>query len=91
MSDGVTTYGFRAITMWALWGGVAMMTTASLFAFFSKPQILISAFKGLFGKKDPSKQSDVLKDIELPMSVFVIGIPVVGGIVVCAGRTTSST
>ena len=68
--------------MWALWGGVAMMTTASLFAFFSKPQILISAFKGLFGKKDPSKQSDVLKDIELPMNVFVIGIPVVGGIVV---------
>ncbi|MBI3201102.1 MAG: OPT/YSL family transporter [Myxococcales bacterium] len=80
--DGVTTYGFRAITMWALWGGVAMMTTASLFAFFSKPQILVSAFKGLFGKKDPKKQSDVLKDIELPMSVFVIGIPVVGGIVV---------
>ncbi len=80
--DGVTTYGFRAITMWALWGGVAMMTIASLFAFFSKPQILVSAFKGLFGKKDPSRQSDVLKDIELPMSVFAIGIPVVGGVVV---------
>jgi uncharacterized oligopeptide transporter (OPT) family protein len=80
--DGVTHYGFRAITMWALWGGVAMMTTASLFAFFSKPQILISAFTGLFGKKDPSKKSDVLKDIELPMKVFAIGIPLVGGIVV---------
>ncbi len=82
VKDGVTLYGFRAITMWALWGGVAMMTTASLFAFFSKPQILLSAFKGLFGKKDPSRQSDVLKDIELPMNVFAIGIPVVGGIVV---------
>lgn len=82
LKDGVTLYGFRAITMWALWGGVAMMTTASLFAFFSKPQILISAFKGLLGRKDPTKQSDVLKDIELPMNVFVIGIPVVGGIVV---------
>ncbi|MEZ4222831.1 MAG: OPT family oligopeptide transporter [Polyangiaceae bacterium] len=80
--DGVTHYGFRAITMWALWGGVATMTTASLFAFFSKPQILISAFSGLFGKKDPSKKSDVLKDIELPMRVFAIGIPLVGAVVV---------
>jgi OPT family oligopeptide transporter len=80
--DGITHYGFRAITMWALWGGVAMMTTASLFSFFSKPQILVSAFKGVFGKKDPAKQSDVLKDIELPMKVFVIGIPIVGSLVV---------
>ncbi|MBI4822069.1 MAG: OPT/YSL family transporter [Deltaproteobacteria bacterium] len=80
--EGVTHYGFRAITFWALWGGVAMMTTASLFAFFSKPQILISAFRGLAGKKDASKGSDVLKDIELPMKVFVIGIPVLGTIVV---------
>jgi len=80
--DGVTHYGFRLITTWALWGGVATMTTASLFAFFSRPQVLISAFSGMFGKKDPSKQSDVLKDVELPLKVFVIGIPVVGGIVV---------
>jgi uncharacterized oligopeptide transporter (OPT) family protein len=80
--EGVTHYGFRPITTWALWGGVAMMTTASLYAFFSKPQILISAVKGLFGKKDPAKQSDVLKDIELPMKVFAIGIPVVGALVV---------
>jgi OPT family oligopeptide transporter len=78
----VTHYGFRAITMWALWGGVATMTTASLFAFFSKPQVLVTAFKGLFGKKDPAKQSDVLRDIELPMKVFVIGIPIVGSAVV---------
>jgi OPT family oligopeptide transporter len=80
--EGATVYGFRAITTWALWGGVAMMTTASLYAFFSKPAVLISAFSGLFGKKDPNKQSDVLKDIELPMKVFAIGIPLVGGIVV---------
>lgn len=80
LADGTVQYGFKSITMWALWGGVAMMTTASLFAFFAKPQIFLSAFKGLFKK---SKQhNDVLKDIELPLSVFVVGIPVVGGIVV---------
>ncbi len=67
-----------------------MMTTASLFAFFSKPQVLISAFTGILGKKDRKKQSDVLKDIELPMKVFAIGIPVVGALVVLLRRTSSA-
>ena len=71
--------GFREITKWSVWGGVAMMTTASLFSFFSKPKMLISSFSGMFSKK---KSVDVLKDIELPMKVFVIGIPLVGLVVV---------
>ncbi|MBI5383806.1 MAG: OPT/YSL family transporter [Verrucomicrobia bacterium] len=81
MVEGVARFGFRQITMWALWGGVAMMTTASLFAFFAKPQILISAFTGLFRKR-AAANGDVLKDIELPMKVFVIGIPLAGAAVV---------
>ncbi|MBI4623924.1 MAG: OPT/YSL family transporter, partial [Verrucomicrobia bacterium] len=80
-TDGVTHYGFRAITSWALWGGVAMMTTASLLAFFAKPQILVSAFRGIF-RKGQTANGDVLRDIELPMKVFVIGIPIVGAAVV---------
>jgi len=78
--DGVVHYGFRAITAWALWGGVAMMTTASLLAFFARPQILVSAFRGVFRRVSP--EEDVLRDIELPMRVFVLGIPIVGAIVV---------
>lgn len=78
-------YGFKDITMWALWGGVAMMTTSSLFAFFSKPQVLISAFTGMFGKKESMKE-DPLKHIELPMKVFAIGIPIVGGLAVVMGH-----
>ncbi len=81
MQEGVMQYGFSRITLWALWGGVAMMTTASLFAFFSKPKILISAFTGLFGR-NKTKSDDVLKHIELPMRVFVVGIPVMGAVVV---------
>ncbi|MCH2111538.1 MAG: OPT/YSL family transporter [Planctomycetes bacterium] len=77
-------YGFKQITFWALWCGVAMMTTASLFAFFSKPKLIMSAFSGMFSKKK-GENKDVLKDIELPMNVFVIGIPIIGAIVVwCA-------
>lgn len=80
--DGSVQYGFRNITMWSLWGGVAIMTTASLFAFFSKPQILVSAFTGLFNRKKAAEKKDVLKHIELPMRTFVIGIPLVGAVVV---------
>ncbi len=80
MRDGVPHYGFRAITTWALWGGVAMMTTASMFSFFSKPAMLISAFRGITGRK--RKDEDCLRDIELPMSVFVVGIPAVGAVTV---------
>lgn len=73
---GVLHFGFRKITEWALWGGVAMMTTASLFAFFSKPQMLIKAFKSMVGGS--SGGEDPIKHIELPMWVFFVGIPVIG-------------
>ncbi len=81
-TDAGMEYGFHAITKWSLWGGVAMMTTASLFAFFARPQVLLSAFRGIFSRRASGQEADVLKDIELPMKVFVVGIPVVGGLVV---------
>ena len=58
-----------------------MMTTASLMAFFVKPQILLSTFRGMF-RKGQATNDDVLRDIELPMRVFVFGIPIVGTVVV---------
>lgn len=82
--DGLMHYGFRPITKWALWGGVAAMTTASLVAFFARPQVLVSAFRGLFRKSVPG--ADPMRAIELPMWVFVVGIPVVGGTVVVLGH-----
>ena len=76
--------GFKNITMWALWGGVALMTTSSIYSFLSKPKVILDSIKGMFGRAD--RKSDVLADIELPMRVFVIGIPVVGFITVWAGH-----
>lgn len=78
--DGETIYSLKNITLWSLWGGVAMMTAASLLAFFAKPQVFISAIKGLTRRGE--KKQDILKDIELPMPVFFIGIPLVGAVVV---------
>jgi putative OPT family oligopeptide transporter len=76
--------GFKNITMWSLWGGAAMMTTASLFSFFSKPAVFVEAFRSVFGKKET--KVDVLKDIELPMWIFVVGIPIMGAITVYLGH-----
>ena len=78
--EGTVRIGFRAITTWSLWCGVSMMTTASLFAFFSKPQVFLSAFKGIFNRKEG--RSDVLNHIELPLGFSLIGVPIVGAFVV---------
>jgi uncharacterized oligopeptide transporter (OPT) family protein len=75
---------FKAITTWSLWGGAALMTTSSLTAFFSKPKVIAQSFAGLFGRRSAPK--DLLADIELPMRVFVFGIPVVGTALVVAGH-----
>lgn len=77
---------FKAITAWSLWGGAAMMTTSSLWAFLSKPQVIVQAFTGMFGRARRRGAADPLADIELPMRVFVIGIPIVGAAVIAAAH-----
>ncbi len=72
--------GFTQITFWSLWCGVAMMTVASLITFFSKPDIVIGAFRKLWAGK--REQSEVLENIELPLRVSFIGVPIVGAVVV---------
>lgn len=67
------TFGMREITLWALWPGVAAMVVASFVSLFAKPQLILSAFSGLTGKK---KGDDVLKGIEFPLWISIVGIPV---------------
>lgn len=78
--------GFKNITMWSLWAGAAMMTTASLTSFFAKPQVFIEAFRSLF-RKTEKKKEDPLKKIELPTWVSLVGIPIMGAITVYLGHT----
>ncbi|MBN1513455.1 MAG: OPT/YSL family transporter [Phycisphaerae bacterium] len=75
---GPPTYGFKQILKWSLWPGVAMMTVASLMSFFAKPQIFIKPIKRLFAGSSAPRGEDCLKDIELPLWVSAVGIPVVG-------------
>ncbi|MDP3544181.1 MAG: OPT family oligopeptide transporter [Elusimicrobiota bacterium] len=86
ISEGIIVgTGFKNITMWALWGGVALMTTSSIYSFLSKPKVIIESFRGMFGKKKAGSE-DALKDIELPMWLFAVGIPVVGFLTVWMGH-----
>lgn len=77
--------GFKNITMWALWGGTAIMTTSSLYSFFSNPKIFVEAFKKISFKKQ-KKEKHALDDIELPGYVSLIGIPIFGAIAVYMGH-----
>lgn len=66
-------FGLRQITFWSLWPGVAAMVVASFVTFFAKPGTIASAFKGLFSKRTGD---DPLKDIEFPMWISLVGIPI---------------
>lgn len=79
-ADGTLGFGFKPITTWALWWGVALMTTSGLFSFFSKPRMIFSAFSGLLGRR--KEGGDCLRHVELPIGVFAVGIPLVGAAVV---------
>jgi len=65
------------VNQWSLWWGVTMMVVGALVSLLAKPEIFTSAFKR---KAKPAKvdpQSDLLKDIEVPLWISWIGVPVV--------------
>ncbi|MEZ6234561.1 MAG: OPT/YSL family transporter [Phycisphaerales bacterium] len=64
---------------WALWWGITIMIVASMIAMFAKPQVFVDAFRMLTGKGNKAEnRHDVLKDIELPLWISWIGIPILG-------------
>lgn len=73
--DGRVGYG--EIIVWALWGGIACMTTASLYSFFAKPKALVFAVRSFFAKR-AAGQRDVLAHIELPVRLSLVGVPILG-------------
>ncbi len=78
--------GFKNITMWALWGGAAMMTTSALYSFLASGNTL-SSITELFKKKEKKKkQKDILEHIELPRIVSYIGVPILTVIIMIFGK-----
>jgi len=67
--------GRREVMLWSLWPGVSAMVIASFASFFSKPAVIIGAFRGLMGKRK-DQGDDLLKDIEFPLWISLVGIPI---------------
>ncbi|MFZ6688344.1 OPT family oligopeptide transporter [Undibacterium sp. SXout11W] len=64
------------VNQWSLWWGLSMMVVGSMVSLLAKPEIFTNAFKNLKKKATPESTSDVLKDIELPLWVSYIGVPI---------------
>lgn len=64
------------VNQWSLWWGVTMMVVGAMVSLAAKPEIFTSAFKNLGKKNGAAQGSDVLKDIEVPLWISYIGVPV---------------
>jgi uncharacterized oligopeptide transporter (OPT) family protein len=65
------------VNQWSLWWGVTMMVVGSLIALAGRPEIFTSIFKNLSGKKKERQPGDdPLKNIEVPLWISFIGVPV---------------
>lgn len=65
------------VNQWSLWWGVTMMVVGAMVGLLAKPEIFTSAFK----RKAPAAKADaggvdLLKDIEVPLWISYVGVPV---------------
>ncbi len=78
---GEAIYGrAQILNTWSLWWGVTIMVVASLVALFAKPQVFVHAFRALFAKRDPAAAHDPMRQIELPLWLTWVGVPIIGAI-----------
>ena len=62
------------VNQWSLWWGVTMMVVGSLVSLLARPQVILSAFKGM-GRRSGGG-TDVLKHIEFPLWISAVGLPI---------------
>jgi OPT family oligopeptide transporter len=86
LADGTAVFG-RAyiVNSWALWWGITIMVVASVVSLFARPEVFVQAFAALRGNRR-DRGTDVLADIELPLWISWVGVPVVGAIGVWLGH-----
>ena len=65
------------VNQWSLWWAVAMMVVGSLVGLLGRPQMIVGAFRGLL-RRGRRSGADVLRHVELPLWISVVGVPVFG-------------
>ena len=79
LADGTLVKISRSeiVNQWALWWGVTMMVVGSLVSLLAKPELITSLFRSKVKKVDGApKSADVLKDIEVPLWLSWVGVPI---------------
>ena len=75
------------VNQWALWWGVSMMVVGSLVSLFARPDLFSGLWRMLRQRRAPrSQEIDPLRDIELPLWLSYIGVPVFGFLGVWMGN-----
>jgi uncharacterized oligopeptide transporter (OPT) family protein len=80
IAEGTALFGrAHILNTWALWWGITMMVVAAMVALLARPDVFAEAFRGLARRGPrPVRDTDVLGDIELPLPVSWIGVPLIG-------------
>jgi uncharacterized oligopeptide transporter (OPT) family protein len=84
LADGTAVFG-RAYILnnWALWWGLVMMLVAAMASLFARPEVFTEAVRTLLrGRGGRRPGGDVLRNIELPLWVSFVGVPLLGGVAV---------
>lgn len=68
------------LNSWSLWWGITMMVVASMVALFAKPQVFVEVFRAMFIRSKAAATADVVRDIELPLWISWVGVPIVGAV-----------
>jgi uncharacterized oligopeptide transporter (OPT) family protein len=66
------------VNQWSLWWGVTMMVVGALVGLLAKPELFTAIFKSTSARRPPDSGTDVLRDIELPLMLSYIGVPLLG-------------
>lgn len=64
------------VNQWSLWWAVTMMVVGALVGLLAKPELFTAMFKRKSRAADQGP--DVLRDIELPLWISYVGVPVLG-------------
>ena len=75
------------VNQWALWWGVSMMVVGSLVSLFARPDLFSGLWRMLTQRRTPSsREVDPLREIELPLWLSYVGVPVFGFLGVWMGN-----
>ena len=79
IAEGTALFGrAHILNSWSLWWGITMMVVAAMVSLFARPEVFVEAYRALTGRHGTSASEDVLRDIELPLPVSWVGVPLVG-------------